>query len=153
MDADPRVASLIAALKSAEAILEAAKATVHGIGNASDQVRKALVAASRPGVLNLKDALIQGSLKKAILGTPAVAGFDFEVLGQSHKMGMAFSLTDPAFDADQLSEMALFIAWQALKADHQASALLVNAMHDAYVKKHDAAQTTLQKALKDNGLD
>ncbi len=153
VDADPRVAALIAAKETALKSLQAAEATVDGTKSATDQVSKALAFAKVPGTFAIKDSIVQGSLKKSIAGTPSVIGLDFNVLGHDYYNGFALSMTDPVFTANQLEGLALFIVMKAVESAPQASPVLVQFLHDSYVKKHAETDAKLQQAMVENGLD
>jgi hypothetical protein len=153
VDADPRVAALIASRVTADGALKVAEDATKGLGDAAKLVENAIKAAAAPGVLAIKNALIQGSLKGAIAGKPVVIGLELEVLRNTETLGMAISLTDPVFTASQFEEIAFLLAWKGLDADKKVPKLVVSTIHDLYVAKHDKVKAELAKALKANGLE
>lgn len=152
-DADPRVAELIAEREGATLALQTAQKAVEAAKGAADAINNVINIAKQPGVFRIKDSLIQGSLKKAILGTPSVIGIDLEVLGADYYNGFAFSFTDPAFNSKQMEALALFVATTAANDSNNTSTVVKQYLHDAYVKKHDEIDDELKKALAANGLE
>jgi len=152
-DLDPTVVTLTTERDAATLVLTQAQHMAAGLETVDKQMQAALDALSRPDAFVLVDSLIQGSLRGCLAGKPVALGLDFTVFGTSYKSGFAFSVTDPAFTADQLASLALLIATKAVAADQSASPALVQLLQDAYAKKREQVQATLDQVLKANGLE
>ncbi len=152
-DLDPTVVTLTTERDAATLVLTQAQHMAAGLETVDKQMQAALDALSRPDAFVLVDSLIQGSLRGCLAGKPVALGLDFKVFGTSYTSGFAFSVTDPAFTADQLAGLALLIATKAVEADKSASPALAQLLQDAYAKKHAQVQATLDQVLKANGLE
>jgi hypothetical protein len=156
VDLDPRVAPLIVERDIAQTALSAALLSAQGSERASKAIDSALDSFARKDAFVLNDSLIQGSLQKSIAGLPVVLGLDFSSLGTKYYNGFAFSVTDPAFDGEQLATLGLFIASKLLDESYgkdPAMAPFLALVHDAYASRRQAEQARVDAALKENGLE
>ncbi len=80
----------------------------------------------------------------------------FDVEGQNSHLVFALSFTDPAFTANQLGALALYVFSQVLKTSakdgQQLPPGLLQLVHQAYMAKADAVAAELARAMKENGL-
>jgi len=155
-DLDPRVAPLIAARVTAQGALKLAQDAAQGALRAEAAIQSALNAFSRSDAFVLKEGVIQGSLQKSIAGRPVLLGLDFTAFGKPYNMNLAFSISDPAFDAEQLAALGLFLASKILDETHAKDptmAPFLALVHDAYNAAHDATHARVEAAMKENGLE
>ena len=155
VDLDPRVAPLITARATALAALTVAQDAAKGALKADDAIKSALDEFARSDAFVLKEGLIQGSLQKSIAGKPVLLKLDFVALGKPYNMDLAFSITNPAYNAEQLATLGLFIASKLLEEKHAKDppmAAFLGLVHNAYVAAHNAEKAKVDAAMKDNGL-
>ena len=156
VDLDPRVAPLIVARDTAQTVLKVAQDTAQGALKAESAIQGALDAFARSDAFVLNEGLIQGSLQKSIAGRPVLLGLNFTAFGKPYHMDLAFSISDPAFDGEQLATLGLFIASKILDDTHAKDptmAPFLALVHSAYSAAHDASQAKLDAVLKENGIE
>ena len=156
VDLDPRVAPLIVARDSAQAALTLAQQAAQGALKAGRAFQTALDDFARSDAFVLNDSRIQGSMAKAIKGQPVLLGLDFSSLGQRHFNSLAFSLTNPEFDAEQLATLGLFIASKLLNSaygDEPTMKPILAMVNDAYVVRKNAEDKQTAQVMKDNDLE
>jgi hypothetical protein len=150
IDADPRVAGLISAYNVAYIALGAAERAVQGFTNFGSLLDQGLTALGADG-FSMRDGLIEGSLRKAIGGEPAVLSMNYRLLGQDYFNAFAFSLTDPAFNARQLEVLGLAIVTQTImKAGSNMGIIpheLLTKVNEIYLAKQAEVDKEVTKAL------
>jgi len=150
---DPEVIALEALHLSASLALEAAKRVAQGAELGVDQLAAGLKAVGRLDSFALNGASISGSLQKAAGGKPVLLGLDFTAVGKAQHLRLAYSLTDPAYNAKQLETLALLVAKSAVEALPEAAPVVKRLIADAFKSGHDAASREVERALKVNGLE
>lgn len=150
---DPEVIALEASRAAADVVLLAAKTAGQGAELGIDQLKSGLAALDRADVFKLTGSSISGNFQKAVAGKPVLLGLDFETAGKAQHLRLAFSLTDPAYNATQFDTLALLVAKSAVEALPGASPAVTSLINDAFKSRHDAADKEVQAAAQDNGLD
>ena len=156
IDLDPLVAPLILARDAALVTLKAAEDAVAGANKATGAIKTALDAFAKSDAFILQQGSVQGSLQKAIAGKPVVMALSFSSFGKPYNFNLAYSLTDPVFNAKQLAVIGLFIANNILKASYGNDVtmspflVLVDQAYSAAQKESGNAYIT---AKKDSGLE
>ncbi len=156
VDLDPRVAPLIVSRATAQGVLDAAQAAAQGALKAEGAIQSALDSMARSDAFAMNDSLLQGSMRKAIAGQPVVLDMDFTTLGKPYSIRLAFSITDPALDAEELTTLGLFIASKILEDNYsqdKSMAPVLSLVHAAYAATHKASEAKVEKAMKENGLE
>jgi hypothetical protein len=150
---DPEVIALEATLLTADLALEAAQKLAQGAELGADQLAAGLKSLERLDGFSLSGATISASMLKAAAGKPAILGLEFEVAGKAQHLRLAFSLTDPAYNARQLETLALLVAKAEVDALPNAAPVVKHLLGDAFKALQEQASREVDRAAKDNGLE
>ena len=156
-DLDPRVAALIIAKNVAEAALDVAKEALKGVTAFANLLENgASVFKKVPNFFALKQSSIRGDLQKALHGTPVVLDMNVEIFGKHLEQRLAFSLTDPVFDAEQFGFIALGIAMKTiikgLEEIHIIPHYLVDKIDSFYAGEKAHIDQIINKAVAENAI-
>jgi len=156
IDIDPRVTPLLVQHETEKAMLEAAQLSIDELKKMDAAVKSALDQFANNNLFVLKEAVISGSLKKALLGKPAILAISFVIGKQEFVKGMAISFTDQLFTARQFEAIALLLAQEVVRISVEAGKAppqLLEMLEHAYTEKAASVEEELQKALKEHGLE
>ena len=156
IDIDPRVAPLLVQYETEKAMIEASQLSISELKKADAAVKSALDQFARSNLFVLKEAVISGSLQKALAGKPAILAISFVIGKEEHLKGMAISFTDPVFTAGQFEAIALLLAQEVVRLSVDAKKSppqLLDMLESAYSQKAAAVEEELHKALKEHGLE
>jgi len=156
-DLDPRVAALIIAKTVAETALTVAQDALKGVTAFANLLEKgARVFKDVPNFFALKQSSIRGDLQKSLHGTPVVLDMNVEIMGKALEQRLAFSLTDPKFDAEQFGFIALGIAMKTiikgLEDIHIIPHYLVDKIDNFYAAEKAHINQIINKAVTANAI-
>ncbi len=150
---DPEVIALEATLVTANLTLDAAKKLAQGAELGVGQLEAGLKALDSLDTFKLTGSSLSGSFQKAVAGKPVVLGLDFEAAGKSQHLRLAFSLTDPKYNTDQLDTLALLVAKDAVEALPAAAPVVTHLLNAAFKSSYEKADKEADKVAADNGLE
>ncbi|MGB0684024.1 MAG: hypothetical protein ACPGOV_15045 [Magnetovibrionaceae bacterium] len=155
VDADPRVAGPLAARDIAQLSLDAAKLSVAGISAFQGLIDQGVASLKVPESFRLNKGMLKGSLNAALRGKPVILELDFESFGKRFSERIAFSLTDAAYNANQLSVIALGIVTRRIQEEARKIPIiphaLIDAMETVFLDKLYQAERDARKAIEESG--
>jgi hypothetical protein len=154
---DPRVTALYAARDSALFGLQTAGRVNQEFGNLTAILSAGTKALEAPDIFAIEKSELTGSLRGALLhGKPVVLLLTYRARGERHSDVLAFSLTDPAFNARQMEVLALGLATHAILAEGNRMKIVPHAIlaevNKIYVERQQAFEKEVQAALADNNV-
>lgn len=156
VDADPRVAGPLAARDIAQLSLDAAKLSVSGVAELNKIIDRGVDVLTTVDAFKLRKGAVKGSLNNAIRGEPIVLELAFDSFGQSVEERIAFSLTDAAYNAEQLTVIALGIATEAILREARKIPILphglLRAIEDKFAERRAMAEAELRKAVESGSI-
>ncbi len=155
VDADPRVSGPIAARDVAMLGLDAAKLAVSGADVFNDLVSNGVNVLKVPASFKLEKGIVKGSLQEAVRGKPVVLEIDFTSFGKRLNQRLAFSLTDVAFNVEQMSVLALGLVTNKILEDAKNIGIIPHSMlaalENIFLEKSRQAESNLIEIIESNG--
>jgi len=155
VDADPRVLGPLASRDVAHFTLDTAKRAVAGADQFDRLMSSALESLKVPESFKLEKGIIKGSLREAVAGKPVILEIDFTSFGKSLKENLAFSLTDAAYNAQQLGVLALGIATNRILEDMRKIKIIphhvIGAVEKVFADAKAVAEADYRKSVDANG--
>jgi len=149
---DPRVLALKGARISATQLLTTAQMTLDELVGGVDLLQAGLDELANfadPTFFALEESSIEGRLSLGIAGEPMILDMNFRVKGNLYSQRVAFSLTDPAYNIEQLSLIPLGVAVEKVVEEGHRLVVIPHHLLDVVESLYEDRKADIESRVAD----